>query len=350
MGATVAAVASALPEQSASQEELWDLRFRHHYDDDRAARRIWNRCGVERRHGVCDPIGERVHEWGTEKRMQRFVEEGLPLGRAALEGALAGAELDAQDVDLLAVVSCTGYATPGLDILLARDLGLRADVQRLHVGHMGCYAAIPALATVANASSARGGASLMVCVELTTLHVQPAARELEQIVAHALFGDAAAAAAVRPGGPGLELVDVAAYTDTSTAALMSWDVTDNGFRMGLSPKVPDAVRGHVAPVVDSLLGRHGLHRDHVRSWIVHPGGPAIVDAVGDALGLPEEALESSRATLRDVGNCSSATILLVLERAMEAGELGPGEHAIALAFGPGLTLYGCLLRAAPAAA
>ena len=350
MGATLAAVASALPERSASQEELWEERFRHHYDDDRAARRIWNRCGVERRHGVCDPIGERVHEWGTEKRMQRFVQEGLPLGLAALESALKRAELEANDIELLTVVSCTGYATPGLDILLARDLGLRADVQRLHVGHMGCYAAIPGLAAVANASAARGGASLMLCIELTTLHVQPAARDFEQIVAHALFGDAAAAAAVRPGGPGLEVVDVAAHTDTSTAALMSWDVTDNGFRMGLSPKVPDAVRGHVAPVVDALLERNGIARDDVRSWIVHPGGPAIVDAVGDALGLEAPALESSRTILREVGNCSSATVLLVLERALATGEIGAGEHAIALAFGPGLTLYGCLLRAAPAAA
>ena len=280
--------------------------------------------------------------------MRRFVEEGLPLGRAALETALDRADLHVEDVDLLTVVSCTGYATPGLDILLARDLGMRADVQRLHVGHMGCYAAIPALAAVANASTARGGASVMLCVELTTLHVQPAARDLEQIVAHALFGDAAAAAAVRPGGAGLELVDVAAHTDTSTAALMSWDVTDNGFRMGLSPKVPDAVRGHVAPVVDALLARNGLARADVRSWIVHPGGPAIVDAVGAALELEDEALETSRTTLREVGNCSSATVLLVLERALGLGVLGPGEHAVALAFGPGLTLYGCLLRVAPA--
>ena len=350
MGATISAVASALPERSASQEELWEERFREHYDDDRAARRIWSRCGVEHRHGVLDPIGERVHEWGTEQRMQRFVQEGLPLGRAALEATLDRADLRAEDVDLLTVVSCTGYATPGLDILLARDMRMRSDVQRLHVGHMGCYAAIPALATVANASAARGGVSVMLCVELTTLHVQPAARDLEQIVAHALFGDAAAAAAVRPEGAGLELVDVAAHTDSSTAGLMSWDVTDNGFRMGLSPKVPDAVRGHVAPVIDALLARNGIERADVRSWIVHPGGPAIVDAVGEALALADDALEASRATLREVGNCSSATVLLVLERALAGGELGPGEHAVALAFGPGLTLYGCLLRAAPARA
>jgi len=276
--------------------------------------------------------------------MERFVEEALPLGRRAVEDALAVADATAEDVDLLTVVSCTGYATPGLDILLARDMGMRADVQRLHVGHMGCYAAIPGLATVADAAAARERLAVMLCVELTTLHVQPAQRKLEQIVAHALFGDAAAAAVVRPDGRGLEVVDVAAHTDTSTSALMTWDVTDNGFRMGLSPKVPSAVRGHVAPVVDALLERNGLGRDDVAGWVVHPGGPAIVDAVGQALELPDEALEPSRAILRDVGNCSSATVLLVLERLLAANGLGSGGHVVALAFGLGLTLYGCLLR------
>jgi alkylresorcinol/alkylpyrone synthase len=345
MAGTVASVASALPEQSGSQEELWDLRFRHHYGDDEAARRVWLRCGVERRHGVVDPIAEGVAEWGTGQRMERFVTEALPLGRLAVERALTGAEAAPEDVDLLAVVSCTGYATPGLDILLARELGMRDDVQRLHIGHMGCYAALPGLVAVTDAAVARGRLAVLLCVELTTLHVQPAVRSLEQIVAHALFGDAAAATVVRPGGVGLELVDAAARTDTSTATLMTWDVTDHGFRMGLSPKVPAALRDHVAPLVDSLLARNGLGRGEVAGWIAHPGGPAIVDAVGEALELPNEALGVSREVLREAGNCSSPTVLLILERMLARGEVAPGETVVVLAFGPGLTLYGVLLRA-----
>jgi predicted naringenin-chalcone synthase len=346
MGGRIAAVASALPEISGSQEEIWDERFRHHYGDDAAARRVWMRCGVERRHGVLDPIAEGVSEWGTGERMERFVAEALPLGRRALDAALERADARPDEVDLLAVVSCTGYATPGLDILLAHELGMRADVQRLHIGHMGCYAALPGLVTVSDAAAARDRLALLLCIELTTLHVQPAVRSLEQIVAHALFGDAAAATVVRPDRPGLELVDSAVLTDTSTAGLMTWDVTDRGFRMGLSPKVPAALRGHVAPTVDALLARNGLTRDEVGGWIVHPGGPAIVDVVGEALELDEAALEPSREILREVGNCSSATVLLILERMLAHREPAVGETIVVLAFGPGLTLYGCLLRAA----
>lgn len=341
MGARLAAVAGALPERWMTQEAIWDERFSRHYGEDAAAKRVWLRCGVDRRHGVLDPIEEGVADWGTGRRMERFVKEALPLARQALETALERAAVAPAELDLLAVVSCTGYATPGLDILLARDLGLRDDVQRLHVGHMGCYAAVPGLGAVADAAAARGQTAALVCVELTTLHVQPAERSLEQIVAHALFADGAAAAIVRPEGAGLEVGGVAARTDVSTAALMTWDVTDHGFRMGLSPKVPEAVRRHVAPVVDELLERQGLTRADVTAWAIHPGGPAIVDAVGDALGLDDAALEPSRETLREVGNCSSATVLMVLER------LGPVEgNVVGLAFGPGLTLYGFLLRSA----
>jgi alkylresorcinol/alkylpyrone synthase len=344
-GATIAAVASALPGQSGSQEDLWEHRFRHHYGDDAAARRVWMRCGVERRHGVVDPIAEGVAEWGTARRMERFIDEAVPLGRRALAEALARADVEASDVDLLAVVSCTGYATPGLDILLAQELGMRADVERLHIGHMGCYAALPGLVTVGDAARARDRLALLLCLELTTLHVQPAVRSLEQIVAHALFGDAAAATVVRPSGGELALLDATARTDSDTAALMTWDVTDRGFRMGLSPKVPAALRDHVAPVVDDLLARNGLAREDVGGWIVHPGGPAIVDVVGEALELGEAALELSREVLRDVGNCSSATVLLVLERMLARGVVPAGAPIVVLAFGPGLTLYGCLLRA-----
>jgi len=199
--ARLAAVASALPERWMTQEAIWDERFRLHYGDDAATRRVWLRCGVERRHGVLDPIEEGVAEWGTGARMERFVVEALPLARRALEDALAAARVDPEELDLLAVVSCTGYATPGLDILLARELRLRDDVQRLHIGHMGCYAAVPALAAVADAAAARGKLAALVCVELTTLHVQPAERSLEQIVAHALFADGAATSATARPSP-----------------------------------------------------------------------------------------------------------------------------------------------------
>ena len=327
------------------QQALWDEFFSRHYDNSPLAERIWQRAGVDERHGVVDPRVQDISAWGTGERMRRFVAEAMPLGKEALSACLDDAGLTAADVDALTVVSCTGYATPGLDILLARDLGMPADVQRTHIGHMGCYAAIPGLATVSDAAVARGQTGLLLCLELTSLHVQPATDDADQMVAHALFSDAAAAVAVTPdGGAGLEVVDFIARTDAARSSLMTWDVTDLGFRMGLSPQVPEVLAGHVAAVVGELLHRNGLAADDVGGWAVHPGGPRIVDVVAERLGLTSEQVADSREVLRTNGNCSSATVLLILERLAARGSVEAGRHVVAMAFGPGLTLYVTLLR------
>ena len=328
------------------QDALWDEFFSDHYGGSELAERIFARCGVQRRHGVADPREEDVSNWSTGERMRRFVAEAMPLGKEALSDCMADAGLAPVDVDALTVVSCTGYATPGLDILLARDLGLRADVQRTHIGHMGCYAAIPGLATVADAAAARQTTGLMLCLELTSLHIQPAADEADQMVAHALFSDAAAAVAVQPDRSGLQIIDIIARTDTARSALMTWDVTDLGFRMGLSPQVPAVLAEHVVAVIGELLGRHGVSTSDVSGWAIHPGGPKIVDVVAERLGLDDDLVATSREVLRDYGNCSSATVLLILDRMLEQRVVAPGEYAVAMAFGPGLTLYAALLQGA----
>jgi predicted naringenin-chalcone synthase len=209
---------------------------------------------------------------------------------------------------------------------------------------MGCYAALPALGAAADFVTARRRPSVLLCVELTSLHVQPppdGPLDLQQVVAHALFADAAAAVVVEPQGPGLQLVDAVALTDVSTADHMTWDVTDLGFVMGLSPQVPDVLARSVGPVVAELLGRNGLTVDDVPHWAVHPGGRRIVEVVAEALGLRDDQAAPSYAVLDEAGNCSSATVLLVLERLAP----GPGEHVVAMAFGPGLTLCATLLQA-----
>jgi len=350
----VAGAGHAVP-APMGQQALWDGYFRQHYADDRVAKRVWKSSGITTRHGVVDPTREDISGVSTGVRMRRFVEEAVPLGKEAVSSALASAGLDASDVGLFGVVSCTGYATPGLDILLARDLGMTVDVQRLMIGHMGCYAALPGLGAVADYSTARRRPSVLLCLELTSLHVQPptvsarsgspAADDLQQMVAHALFSDAAAAVVVEPGGPGLEVVDVIARTDVTTSDHMTWDVTDLGFKMGLSPRVPDVLAVHVRDVVSDLLGRNGCTIADVDAWAVHPGGPRILDVVEDRLELAPEAMSASRAVLRDYGNCSSATVLLVIEQLVSSGDVGPGGLLVAMAFGPGLTLYAALLRA-----
>jgi alkylresorcinol/alkylpyrone synthase len=338
VSASVVGFGSAVP-GAMDQEGLWAQFFDRHYDGSPLAKRIWQASGIERRHGVVDPRLEDVSRWSTGARMERYLRDALPLGAEAVTQALKDASLTPDDVDLLTVVSCTGYATPGVDILLARDLGMRASVQRLNIGHMGCYAALPGLATVSDATAARGLTSVMLCLELPSLHVQPASAEAQQMVAHSLFSDAAAAVVLQPDTEGFEVLRTIARTDVDHADHMTWDITDLGFKMGLSPRVPDVLALHVRDVVEELLD--GLPVEDVAGWAIHPGGPRIVDVCADRLGLSDGQVAASRRVLRDYGNCSSSTVLLVLDA---LDPVPAGGHVVMLAFGPGLTLYGTLLR------
>jgi alkylresorcinol/alkylpyrone synthase len=367
-GALITGAASARP-PSRTQDDLWDGFFAGHFSQNRWAGRVFAASGVERRHCVVDPTKEDLSEASTGRRMERYVEEAVPLATEAVAGALAAAGLAAGDVGLLTVVSCTGYATPGVDLHVATALGFDPRAQRLVVGHMGCHGALPGLGAVGDYAAARGRPAVLVCVELSSLHLQPApegraAADFEQVVAHSLFSDAASAVVVEPAGSvagraarqpsgaggfhavrGLEVVDITAVTDADAAGLMTWQVTDMGFRMGLSRRVPDVLARHVRPLVDDLLARNGVARDEVEAWAVHPGGPRILDVAGEHLELDDGDLAESRRVLAEDGNCSSATVLLVLEE-IRRRNLTSGRYVVALAFGPGLTLYAALLRSA----
>lgn len=339
--ARVASIGIAHP-PLVSQEQLWSGFFEQHYAGVARglAKRIFEHAGVQTRHGVVNPLVEDPSRWSTAARMERYLAEALPLAKGAVSSALERAGVAASELGMLVVCSCTGYVAPGLDILLARDLGLPADARRVFVGHMGCYAALPGLGVVADYVALNARPAALLCIELPSLHVQPPTADPQQVVAHALFSDAAAAVVLVPDGPGPGVTEVTSLTDSTTADHMTWHVTDLGFRMGLSPRVPDVLAHHVAPLITGLLGRHGLTTGDVASWAVHPGGPRILDVVQQQLGLADVQLSGSRGCLAEHGNCSSPTVLLILDRPLREPAAGP---MVLMAFGPGLTLYAGLL-------
>lgn len=310
--------------------------------------RLFAATKVEQRRSAVDLIPFFQVMPSTCTRMQRYTEAAYPLGRAALEACVQQTDgrRSMGDISDLVLVSCTGYDSPGLDILLSRDLELPSNVRRVLVGHMGCHGAMVGLRQALAATRAYPGATAaMLSVELTTLHFS-ASHDPEVLTSFALFGDAAAALLLgdAPDATGPEVVDVYCAADFSGAQQMAWHVTDQGFVMELSPRVPVTLRRNVAGVVEHLLQPHGLDVRDIAHWIVHPGGPSILEVVERKLELSAEQMEYSWATLRERGNCSSATVLLILDRLMRSGRPKRGEYGVMMAFGPGLTLETSLLR------
>src|SRR5258705_5517816 len=175
---TIAGIGMA-PPPPTSQDELWQGFFSGHYAGvgRGLAKRVFENSGVRTRHGVVNPMLEDPSQWSTAVRMERYLVEALPMGKDAVSAALGQANVSASDVGMLVVCSCTGYVTPGLDILLARDLGMAATTQRLFIGHMGCYAALPALGAAADFVAARGKPAVLLCLELTSLPLQPPSKD-----------------------------------------------------------------------------------------------------------------------------------------------------------------------------
>lgn len=342
----ITAIASAFP-PALAQDALWNGFFKEHYGDRRAARLAYFATGIRERHAVVDPRDEDLSRASTAARMTRYLAEAMPLGKEALSVVLERASLAAGEIGLLAVVSCTGYVTPGIDVRLARDLSMSSDLKRLFVGHVGCHAALPTLDVVRHYVSSEQRPAVVLCLELPSLHVQEASLALEDVVVHSLFSDAACAVVVHPGARGqggLSILDAESVTDAAWSDEMTWTITDLGFKMTLSRHVPDVLAEFVGPLVDQLLVRNGLGRDDVGGWAVHPGGPRVLDVVAQRLGISGEDLSVSREVLEMHGNCSSATVLIVLEEMVASASIGAGEFVVALAFGPGLTLCATLLQ------
>lgn len=266
----------------------------------------------------------------TSERMAVYAREAP---RLALEAIGKLPELGR--ITHLVVASCTGFIAPGIDQLIARELGLRADVERLLIGFMGCYAGVTALRTAGQLARANEDARvLVVAVELCSLHLQQEAG-LESTLAMAQFSDGAAAAIVSTEGPGLVIGASLTATIEDSHELITWIIGDTGFVMNLSGEVPGRLSRALA---DPALAEQISSGDPASTdgWAVHPGGKSILDAVERAFALPAPALAESREVLRAFGNMSSATILFVLERIMRRKP----ANGVALAFGPGVAMEG----------
>ncbi len=279
---------------------------------------------------------------GTAARMTLYAEHAPDLAIRAIEALRTKIAVDG--ITHLVVASCTGFVAPGIDQIIARRLGLSASVERLLIGFMGCYAAVVALRSARHIVRSDPDARvLVVTVELSTLHLQPA-NEIESLLAMLQFGDGAAAALVTSDTSGFALDAPFAASLPESEALIRWDVTDAGFAMHLSGEVPGRIATALSDAAFRDVVSGGQPPDTVDAWAVHAGGRSILDAVEHALRLSPDALSASRQVLAENGNMSSATLMFVLERLLSGP---PVEHGVALAFGPGLAAEGFGFRSAP---
>jgi alkylresorcinol/alkylpyrone synthase len=353
-GATLLATATAVPPHVITRE---DVRYYLGRVFDIPERRIEamlsivENAQVDKRH-VLYPIDYTIEPRSLEKTNREYIEHSIALGQRVAEASLAKAGMQPSDIDLLLTVSCTGFMIPSLDAHLIHRMGFRPNVRRMAFTELGCAAGAMALGRAEEFLRAYpGGNALIVSVELPSLTFQRKDLSQANLISCILFGDGAAAA-VLTGQPFVadkcaprpRVLASETYTFPDSLDAMGFDLRDSGFHIVLSKDVPQMIREKIGGLVDGFLARHGLERDAIAAWILHPGGQKLLNYVQEELGLCQCDTQFSWDVLREYGNLSSATILFILNEWLEKKPLSAGDYGLVAAFGPGFSAELLLLR------
>lgn len=350
----IAGVASALPVYRYSQENV-TAALKHHWNG-RLERpdlldRLHSRAGVEFRN-LAFPLERyaRFGSWGETNAA--WLEIAQTLGENAIDMALARAGMERNELDALFVVSITGVASPSLDARLINRMRLRSNIKRTPIFGVGCVGGAIGLTRAADYVLAYPGhAAALLAVEVCSLTIQRHDLSTANLISTGLFGDGAAAVVVAGAekaaeaprnGPQILGCGSVFYPDSED--VMGWSISEEGFRVVLSPRLPEMIRRHLAGDLDAFVASFGLARADIDNWVIHTGGPKVLEAIQDALGLCDGELDRSWECLRRCGNLSSASVLLVLEDVTMAHRPAPGTLGVILAMGPGFCSEMILVR------
>lgn len=346
----IVSVASAFPEQYHTQEFITAALKKHWGDrlsNPEVLDRLHSRMGIDGRYlALPVPEYDGLSTWGRAN--DAWIACARELGEQAVCRALTSAGLTPRDVGALFAVSITGVASPSLDALLINRIGFSPNIKRIPIFGLGCVAGAAGISRAADYVRAYPEeVAVLVSVELCSLTIQREDVSMANLISAGLFGDGAAAVVVagsQRSEPGPEILATKSIFYPGTEHIMGWKISEEGFRIVLSPELPKLVEGRFGSDVDTFLGESGLKRSDIGSWILHTGGPKVLEATAVALNLPRTALAASWDCLRRVGNLSSASVLLVLEEVYRRRRPAAGTYSLLAAMGPGFCSELALLR------
>jgi len=363
---TILGTAVVLPPYAYPQQQL-TAAFAEFAGLDGARRKLLERvhgnAGVKTRH-LAVPVEQYADLTDFGAANDAFIGAGTQLAKDAVRQVLDTAGIAADQVDVIIAASSTGLSVPSIDARIAVELGLRPDVVRLPLVGLGCAAGAGGVGRLGDLLLGHPGRiGVLVTVELCSLTLQRGDRSTANLIASGLFGDGAAA--VLMAGPGLDPAGGASTAPTTrttrtapltvvaarsrlyphTERAMGWDVSGSGLQIVLGAEIPDLVRSYLADDVDRFLADQGLNRDAIDWWVCHPGGPKVIEAIEQTLGLADGELQLTWDSLSRIGNISSSSVLHVLTDTLQQRRPEPGSYGLMMAMGPGFALEQVLLRA-----
>jgi alkylresorcinol/alkylpyrone synthase len=346
----IASAASAFPKHYYPQkflmqklQQYWGDRLRN----PQMLERLHRNVTVNGRHLAIPPDEYfALDTWG--KANDVWIAVAQELGEQALCRALHHAGLEPNELGALFFTSVTGISSPSIDALLINRMGLAPNIRRIPIFGLGCVAGAAGIARAADYVKAYPKqAAALVSVELCSLTIQRDDLSVANLISSGLFADGSAAVIVTGddlNAIGPEIVATRSVFYPGTEEMMGWNISEKGFRITLSPEVPVLIREHLGHDVNAFLQEHGVQKKDIGSWVLHTGGPKVLEATADALDLHDGQLDASWDCLKKVGNLSSASVLVVLEDVMRNRRPDPGTLGVLAAMGPGFCSELVLLK------
>jgi len=340
---------TALPPHRLTQEEARDAvrrQFTNIPELDRLLP-LFDRSGVRTRY-FAYPKEYYLDGKSFGCRNDDYIDVAQTLGEKAVRTALDRAGLKPEDVDAFLFTTTTGLSTPSVDALLAHRMGFRTDVRRMPFFGLGCAGGAALLGMAADYLRSRpNGVAVVLAVELCSLTLLLNDNSKTNLIGMALFGDGAGAAVLtgaKRGGSGPAITAAETEYFENSLHLMGWHFSEAGFELVLSPTVPAFILEALPSRVNAFWERHGLRKDDVRHFALHPGGRQVLEAYRRGLGLGDAELLPTREALRNYGNLSSASVLFSLNELLETTRPQPGERGFMTALGPGFAAEMLLLE------
>jgi predicted naringenin-chalcone synthase len=339
---SIIGIGTANPSLRLTQEQSFCVTG---YESERV-RKIFLNSDIDFRHFYFE--GSFNRNESSDELNQRYLRGAMNIGCRAIVNCLNSSRLSAQDVDLLAVCTCTGYVCPDLGSRLVAHMNFNNNVQRTSIVGLGCAGAVPALQRAADFVRANPQRkALMLAVEICSAcyYVD---RTLETVIGNAICADGAAAFLLSGTSDAdsvyPKVIDFESFIDSERIEEVGLQHRNGKLRIVLSESIQQLAGPMIEKGLQPLLQRHGLSRSQIRFWVVHPGGRRVIDRVQKHFGMNDAQLRFSRTVLRNYGNMSSPTVMYVLGEIVRSAEPRAGDWGVMTALGPGMAVELALLR------
>nr|UCJ02327.1 chalcone synthase 2 [Christella parasitica] len=374
--ATVLAIGTSNPANVLYQKDCPDFYFNitdnHDHLLKQKFQRMCDKSGIRKRHMFLNeeilkenPTMCAYSENSLDVRQDIAIAEVHKLGK---EAAIEAIKEWGQPISKIThLIFCTSGCIdmPGADWALAKILGLHTSIKRLMIYLQGCCAGGTAMRAAKDmAENNKGARVLVVCSETIAIFFRgPSKDHLDSLVGEALFGDGASAMIVgsdpipQVEKPWFEVHYVSSSILPGTDHALEGHLRQAGLTFHLLKDVPRLIsnnfEGVLKEALDEVFDKNAPPYNDL-FWVMHPGGPTILDQVEERLKLKPKKMASSRYVLSEFGNMSSTSVVFVLDHIRKKSveekltTSGEGfEWGALVSFGPGLTCEFVLLRSVP---